>query len=86
VSDYDKLSVPQKLEAFEYALEKTEGDDLEKILWIQSKNSEVSTRCEHTSTGAGADTGTGTRQYGLVSQFFRHGSRVEQPTRALWLS
>ncbi|KAJ1339773.1 hypothetical protein BSLG_005592 [Batrachochytrium salamandrivorans] len=39
--DYDFLSLLQKVEVFEYALENTTGQDLYKVLWLKSKNSEV---------------------------------------------
>ena len=39
--DYDHLSLLQKVEVFEYALENTTGQDLYKVLWLKSKNSEV---------------------------------------------
>ena len=39
--DYDNLTLLQKVEVFEYALENTAGQDLYKILWLKSKNSEV---------------------------------------------
>eukprot|EP01132_Coremiostelium_polycephalum_P002833 gene2833-3519_t len=39
--DYDNLTVLQKVEVFEYALENTSGQDLNKVLWLKSKNSEV---------------------------------------------
>jgi serine/threonine-protein kinase mTOR len=39
--NYDNLSLIQKVEAFEYALENTTGQDLYKILWLKSKNSEI---------------------------------------------
>lgn len=39
--DYDNLSFLQKVEVFEYALENTTGQDLHKVLWLKSKNSEV---------------------------------------------
>ncbi len=38
---YEKLCVGQKVEVFEAALEKTPGDDLDKVLWLKSPNSEV---------------------------------------------
>ncbi|KAG0243175.1 armadillo-type protein [Mortierella sp. GBAus27b] len=38
---YDSLTVMQKIEVFENMLEKTNGEDLYKILWLKSKNSEV---------------------------------------------
>lgn len=40
--DYEsKLSVLQKVEVFEYAMENTSGQDLYKVLWLKSKSSEV---------------------------------------------
>lgn len=39
--DYDKLCVLQKVEVFEYALDNTTGQDLYKVLWLKSLNSEV---------------------------------------------
>eukprot|EP01116_Phalansterium_solitarium_P018594 TRINITY_DN4988_c0_g1_i2.p1 TRINITY_DN4988_c0_g1~~TRINITY_DN4988_c0_g1_i2.p1 ORF type:complete len:2361 (-),score=824.80 TRINITY_DN4988_c0_g1_i2:390-7472(-) len=39
--DYDTLTLMQKVEAFEYALENTNGLDLERILWLKSSSSEV---------------------------------------------
>lgn len=39
--DYDHLSLLQKVEVFEYSLENTTGQDLYKVLWLKSKNSEV---------------------------------------------
>ncbi|OQS04773.1 phosphatidylinositol kinase (PIK-L1), partial [Thraustotheca clavata] len=39
--DYDTLCLLQKVEAFEFALENTTGQDLYKILWLKSENSEV---------------------------------------------
>ncbi|KAF8928817.1 armadillo-type protein [Dissophora ornata] len=38
---YDTLTVMQKVEVFENMLEKTTGDDLYRILWLKSRNSEV---------------------------------------------
>ncbi|TPX74745.1 adenosylmethionine---8-amino-7-oxononanoate transaminase [Chytriomyces confervae] len=40
-SEYDKLSLLQKVEVFEHALSKTDGKDLMIMLWLRSKNSEV---------------------------------------------
>ena len=40
-SDYDKLSLLQKVEVFEHGLNNTNGDDLAKVLWLKSPNSEV---------------------------------------------
>lgn len=39
--DYDHLNLMQKVEVFEYALEKSFGDDLSKLLWLKSPSSEV---------------------------------------------
>nr|ABB13529.1 target of rapamycin kinase [Chlamydomonas reinhardtii] len=39
--DYDHLTVIQKVEVFEYALDSTSGEDLHKVLWLKSRNSEV---------------------------------------------
>jgi FKBP12-rapamycin complex-associated protein len=39
--DYDNLTLIQKVEIFEYALENTTGQDLYKVLWLKSKNSEL---------------------------------------------
>ncbi|ESO95689.1 hypothetical protein LOTGIDRAFT_214800 [Lottia gigantea] len=39
--DYDHLTLMQKVEVFEHALEHTQGDDLAKILWNKSPSSEV---------------------------------------------
>lgn len=40
-ADYDHLTVMQKVEVFEHALEHTHGDDLAKVLWLKSPSSEV---------------------------------------------
>ncbi|KDO16585.1 hypothetical protein SPRG_17902, partial [Saprolegnia parasitica CBS 223.65] len=39
--DYDVLCLLQKVEVFQYALENTAGQDLYKVLWLKSENSEV---------------------------------------------
>ena len=39
--DFEKIPAIQKVEIFEYALERTTGMDLAKILWNKSRNSEV---------------------------------------------
>jgi FKBP12-rapamycin complex-associated protein len=39
--DYDNLPLLHKVEVFEYAISNTDGQDLYKILWLKSKNSEV---------------------------------------------
>ncbi|XP_018572076.1 serine/threonine-protein kinase Tor [Anoplophora glabripennis] len=40
-ADYDHLTVLQKVEVFEHALEHTNGDDLARLLWLKSPSSEV---------------------------------------------
>eukprot|EP00026_Physarum_polycephalum_P000091 Phypoly_transcript_00091.p1 GENE.Phypoly_transcript_00091~~Phypoly_transcript_00091.p1 ORF type:complete len:2307 (+),score=451.47 Phypoly_transcript_00091:133-7053(+) len=40
-SDYDNLPLLQKVEIFEYALDSTNGNDLAKVLWLKSRNSEM---------------------------------------------
>ena len=39
--DYEKCALMQKIEAFEYALGETTGQDLYKVLWLKSQNSEI---------------------------------------------
>lgn len=39
--DYDHLTLLQKVEVFEHALDTTQGDDLAKLLWLKSPSSEV---------------------------------------------
>lgn len=39
--DYDVLCLLQKIEVFQFAMEKTAGQDLYKVLWLKSENSEV---------------------------------------------
>ena len=39
--DYDRLTYLQKVEAFSHAMEKTDGQDLAKICWHRSRNSET---------------------------------------------
>ncbi|KAG6574344.1 Phosphatidylinositol kinase (PIK-L2) [Phytophthora cinnamomi] len=39
--DYDKLPLMQKVEAFKYALGETTGQDLYRVLWLKSQDSEV---------------------------------------------
>lgn len=39
--DYDHLTLLQKVEVFEHAMEHTQGDDLAKVLWLKSPSSEV---------------------------------------------
>ncbi|KAI9893709.1 MAG: phosphatidylinositol kinase- protein kinase tor1 [Vezdaea aestivalis] len=38
--DYDNLTLMQKVEVFDYALENTTGQDLYRVLWLKSKSSE----------------------------------------------
>jgi len=38
--DYENLTLLQKVEVFEYALENTTGQDLYRVLWLKSSNSE----------------------------------------------
>ena len=38
---YDKLCVYQKVDVFELVLESTKGDDLSRVMWLQSKSSEA---------------------------------------------
>ncbi|KAH7926057.1 FAT-domain-containing protein [Leucogyrophana mollusca] len=38
--DYENLTLLQKVEVFEYALENTTGQDLYRVLWLKSMNSE----------------------------------------------
>lgn len=38
--DYDSLTLLQKVEVFEYAMENTEGQDLAEVLWLKSRSSE----------------------------------------------
>jgi len=39
-SKWEDLTVPQKVDVFTYALENTSGTDLQRVLWLQSRNSE----------------------------------------------
>lgn len=39
--DYDNLTLMQKVEVFQYALDQTTGQDLYRVLWLKSKNSEA---------------------------------------------
>ncbi|KAK6628142.1 hypothetical protein RUM43_001953 [Polyplax serrata] len=39
--DYDHLTLMQKVEVFEHALETTQGDDLARLLWLKSPSSEL---------------------------------------------
>nr|CAB3264065.1 serine/threonine-protein kinase mTOR-like [Phallusia mammillata] len=39
--DYDHLSLMQKVEVFEHAINNTAGDDLSKLLWLKSPTSEA---------------------------------------------
>ncbi|KAG0181763.1 phosphatidylinositol kinase- protein kinase tor1 [Apophysomyces sp. BC1034] len=39
--DYDNLTVMQKVEVFQFAFGKTTGQDLYRVLWLKSRNSEA---------------------------------------------
>ena len=39
--DYDRLTLMEKVEVFEQAIESTNSDDLVKVLWLKSPSSEV---------------------------------------------
>ncbi|CAO3650716.1 unnamed protein product [Cunninghamella blakesleeana] len=39
--DYDNLTVIQKVEVFQFAFEKASGQDLYRVLWLKSRNSEA---------------------------------------------
>ena len=39
--DYEILTLMQKVEVFEYALDNTTGQDLYRVLWLKSANSEA---------------------------------------------
>ncbi|KAK4762122.1 hypothetical protein SAY87_030006 [Trapa incisa] len=39
--DYDHLPLIAKVEVFEYALDSTDGKDLERVLWLKSRTSEI---------------------------------------------
>lgn len=39
--DYDVLPLMAKVEVFEHALDNTSGNDLNKVLWLKSRSSEV---------------------------------------------
>ena len=43
-SDYEHLTLMQKIEVFEHAINNTAGDDLAKLLWLKSPSSEASCR------------------------------------------
>lgn len=38
--DYDSVPVIQKMEAFEYVINNTKGDDIDQILWRKSQSAE----------------------------------------------
>lgn len=49
--DYDHLTLMEKVEVFEHAVNNTAGDDLAKLLWLKSPSSEVCTHhLAHTHT------------------------------------
>jgi FKBP12-rapamycin complex-associated protein len=39
--DYESLCLLQKVEVFEHAMSISESDDLEKVLWLGSRNGEI---------------------------------------------
>ncbi|CCF58185.1 hypothetical protein KAFR_0E00310 [Kazachstania africana CBS 2517] len=39
--DYDSLTLLEKIEVFQYAMENTKGQDLANVLWLKSKSSET---------------------------------------------
>ena len=39
--DFDHLTIIQKVEVFEHALDSTSGDDLNKVMWLKSRSSEM---------------------------------------------
>ena len=39
--DYDHMTFMQKIEVFDYALDNTTGQDLYRVLWLKSRNSEA---------------------------------------------
>eukprot|EP01012_Entosiphon_sulcatum_P054443 TRINITY_DN7521_c0_g1_i1.p1 TRINITY_DN7521_c0_g1~~TRINITY_DN7521_c0_g1_i1.p1 ORF type:complete len:2724 (+),score=384.89 TRINITY_DN7521_c0_g1_i1:801-8174(+) len=43
--DYDNLMEMQKVEVFEFAMDNTDGQDLNKVLWLRSPSSEVWLDC-----------------------------------------
>lgn len=45
--DYDHLTLMEKVEVFEHAVNNTAGDDLAKLLWLKSPSSEVSALNTH---------------------------------------
>jgi len=66
--DYDNLTLMQKVEVFEYALDNTNGQDLYRVLWLKSRSSEAwlerrtaYTRSLATSSVAGYILGLGDR-------------------------
>lgn len=66
--DYDRLTLMQKVEVFEYALDNTPGQDLYRVLWLKSRSSEswlerrtAYTRSLATSSAAGYILGLGDR-------------------------
>lgn len=45
--DYDHLTLMEKVEVFEHAVNNTAGDDLAKLLWLKSPSSEVRSLIYH---------------------------------------
>lgn len=42
---YEGLCLANKVEIFRYVLENTKGEDLQKVLWLKSPNSEIWLEC-----------------------------------------
>ncbi len=40
-TNYSALPLPNKVEIFRHVIENTKGEDLKKILWLKSPNSEI---------------------------------------------
>jgi len=39
--DFEKMCLPNKVEIFRHVLDNTKGEDLKKVLWLKSPNSET---------------------------------------------
>lgn len=53
--DYDHLTLMEKVEVFEHAVNNTAGDDLAKLLWLKSPSSEVRRRSRRQPPGREGD-------------------------------
>ena len=49
-NQFDYLTLIQKVEIFEYALAGTDGDDINNVLWLKSKNAEVCKNSQFSSS------------------------------------